>query len=179
VNAQASFLWLAELAKTLQASLDLPCSVEPRPLHVCITVDAETWLAIGDANGPIGFDITTAAGEAGAFHESERYIGDDVATVARELLPLLKLTIARTPRACLAAAGFTVAEVESITLAEEWEDAYISATHRLQGRDFGGPLTANAFAWRIVREAIAHVAMSMADDASGCYLGAVREVCRE
>lgn len=170
MNAQASFLWFAELAKTLQASLDLPCSVEPRPLHVCITVDAETWLAIGDANGPIGFDITTAAGEAGAFHESERYIGDDVATVARELLPLLRVAIARTPRACLAAAGLAQGngEVECRT----WEDAYSLATHRMQGR------TLDHWTWRIVREAIAFTLLGKGNEQTA-YLTAVREVCRE
>jgi hypothetical protein len=175
MNAQACYLWFAELAKLLQQGLGLPCSVEPRPMHVSITIDADTWLSVGDANGPVGYDVGNSAGEAGTFGETTCYVGDEVSAVASTLLPLLKVAAARTPRAALLAAGFTAGEVAAMAdaRAEEWEDAYLAASLRLEKH--AAQLRAD---YAVIREAVAHVYMAMADDETGSYLAAIREVSR-
>lgn len=89
MNAQACILWFDSLQAIIRREIG-PCSVELRPIHISLPIDDDRWIAIGDANGPIGFDSCGISGELGYTWESGVYVGDPVEDVAAVLIPQLK-----------------------------------------------------------------------------------------
>ena len=69
MNAQTCWLWFERLSVALQLRLNCAVHIEARPIHLSIQCvglehgEPDYWLVIGDAAGPIGFDVITEDGE--------------------------------------------------------------------------------------------------------------------